>query len=269
MATGAAKSMRSVVCIGLDLAWSSRNPSGGAVIVEGVLGESRADLGSDTEIIQWIGRHLSPGCAAVVAIDAPLRVPNETGQRACERELGAQWRRYQAGPYPANRKNLAVNGVVRGEALVEALAAHYGFVEAAPIISQPGGRFVCEVFPHPAHVSLFGLPQILKYKVKRRGQLEAYWQETTRYQTLLAGLAEADPPLRGAEALLAQPAAGLRGKKLKQLEDQLDAVTCAYVASYLWRHGQAGAWVYGTVADGHIVVPRFPPHSTESTLKLT
>lgn len=253
------ESIEEVVFIGLDLAWSLRNPSGGAVIVNDTLREARADLGSDAQIIDWIGEQLPSGWAAVVAIDAPLRVPNQRGQRACERELGAQWRSYQAGPYPANRKNLAANSVIRGEALVEALASQYGFSEAVPILAQPGGRFVCEVFPHPAHVSLFGLNRILKYKVKRRGQYEAYWNEFARYQAFLAGLARAEPPLRGADELLAQPAAGLRGKKLKQLEDRLDALTCAYVASYLWRHGRSGAWVYGTISEGHIIVPRFPP----------
>jgi predicted RNase H-like nuclease len=106
---------------------------------------------------------------------------------------------------------------------------------------------------------LFGLNRILKYKVKRAGHYETYWSEYTRYQALLAGLADADPPLQGAEALLLLSAYGLRGKKLKELEDQLDAVTCAYIAFYLWRHGPAGAWVYGTVEDGHIIVPRCPP----------
>lgn len=253
--------MAEAVFIGLDLAWSARNLTGGAVIVDGVLCEVRGDLTSNVDIEQWIGAQLTPGCAAIVAIDAPLRVPNELGGRACERELGAQWRRFDAGPYYANRKNLAFDGVVRGEAIVEALGSAYGFVECAPITATPGGRFICEVFPHPAHVSLFGLSRVLKYKVKRPGQYEAYWQEYARYQTLLRTLESADPPLRGAEALLEQPARGLRGKHLKALEDKLDAVTCAYVASYLWRHGSGGSWVYGTLAEGHIVLPRYPPQS--------
>jgi predicted RNase H-like nuclease len=253
--------MTETVFVGLDLAWSARILTGGAVVVEGALCEARGNLTSDADILQWVGSHLTPGCAAVVAIDAPLRVPNELGGRACERELGAQWRRFDAGPYYANRKNLALDGVVRGEALVEALGAAFGFVESAPIVATQGGRFVCEVFPHPAHVSLFGLKRVLKYKVKRPGRYEAYWGEYARYQALLGSLVNADPPLRGAEELLAQQAKGLRGKKLKELEDKLDAVTCAYVASYLWRHGAAGTWVYGTLAEGHIVVPRFPPQT--------
>ncbi len=217
------------------------------------------DLGGDEEIVEWVGAQLTPGCSAVVAVDAPLRVRNESGGRACEFELGRDWRRYHAGPYYANRKNLATDGSVRGELLVAALQDQYGFVEAAPIVAQPGGRFVCEVFPHPAHVSLFGLDRILKYKVKRTRNYEAYWAEYARYQALLAGLCEADPPLRGAEAILNRPATGLRGRRLKELEDTLDAITCAYIAAYLWRHGPGGACVYGTVEDGHIVVPRLPP----------
>lgn len=248
-----------VICFGIDLAWSRRNLTGGAVIVDGCLVDARGDLGDDDALIAWVSKWLSPGDAAVIAIDAPLRVPNELGGRACERELAAQWRRYDAGPYYANRKNLAVDGVVRGEALVAALNRHFGFVEAAPIVSVANGRFVCEVFPHPSHVSLFGLDRILKYKLKHPGQYESAWLELMRYQQLLRGLQNADPPLVGVEKFLHDSENGLRGKPLKVLEDMLDAVTCAYVASYLWRHGAGGAWVYGDIAEGHIVVPRFPP----------
>jgi predicted RNase H-like nuclease len=248
-----------VVFVGLDLAWKPRNLTGGAISVNGQLCEARADLRHDEEIIEWVGAQLTPGCGAVVAVDAPLCVRNDCGGRACEFELGKDWRRYDAGPYYATRKNLATDGSVRGELLVAALQAQYGFVEAAPIVAQPGGRFVCEVFPHPAHVSLFGLDRILKYKVKRTGNYEAYWAEYARYQALLVGLSEADPPLWGAEAILNRPATGLRGRRLKELEDTLDAITCAYIAAYLWRHGPGGTWVYGTVEDGHIVVPRLPP----------
>lgn len=251
--------MDDVICFGIDLAWSQRNLTGGAVIMNGHLVEARGDLGSDAEIVAWVGQWLAKGCAAVIAIDAPLRVPNEVGGRACERELGAQWRRYDAGPYYANRKNLAVDGVVRGEALVGALHNDYGFVEAAPILAVANGRFVCEVFPHPAHVSLFGLERILKYKLKHSGQYATAWQEFMRYQELLRGLRAAEPPLLGVEKFLRASIEGVRGKPLKALEDMLDAITCAYIACYLWRHGAAGTWVYGSVADGHIVVPRFPP----------
>ncbi len=79
----------------------------------------------------------------MISVDAPLRVPNQTGGRACERELSASWRRYDAGPYYANRKNLALDGVVRGEALVIAFAEHFGFREAHPSVQvQEDALFV-------------------------------------------------------------------------------------------------------------------------------
>ena len=93
--------------IGIDLAWSHRNPSGGAVIRDGLLLASTGELGSDDEIVAFVKQWLPDGAPAVVAVDAPLRVPNLTGSRACDRELSAEWRRFEAGALPANRRLLA------------------------------------------------------------------------------------------------------------------------------------------------------------------
>jgi predicted RNase H-like nuclease len=249
--------MGEIVCIGLDLAWSSRNLTGGAVIVDGVLREARADLRGNATIVEWIGGWLDAGKSAVIAVDAPLCVPNMEGKRLCETLLGNQWRSFQAGPYPANRQRFADIGI-RGEEVVGLLNQAYGFVEAAPIVPTEGGRFICEVYPHPAHVSLFNLQKILKYKRKSGRTYKACWAELDRYQGLLRTLSTYDPPLQYSEEFLNASFVGVKGQRLKALEDALDAVTCAYVAAYLWRHGPAGVWVYGTVADGHIIVPRYP-----------
>lgn len=249
----------SVTCIGIDLAWSAANPSGGAVIVDGQLCEARADLRGDEEIVEWMGEWLDATGSAVVAVDAPLRVPNMEGKRACETLLGKDWRRYGAGPYPSNRNRFAAIGI-RGETLVNCLHDKYGFVEAAPIVPALGARLICEVFPHPAHVSLFGLQTILHYKKKGKRSYEDCWAELERYQQLLKGLSAYDPAMLDPQSLLSASFTGVKGRQLKALEDKLDAITCAYVASYLWRHGPVGAIVYGSVEDGHIIVPRFPPH---------
>ena len=250
--------MTDVVAIGLDLAWSTRNLSGGAVIVDGVLREARADLANDAEIVQWIGGWLGEGESVVVAVDAPLCVPNEEGKRACETLLGNAWRKYDAGPYPSNRRRFADIGI-RGEVLVRLLNHVYQFVEAAPIDPTLPGRYLCEVFPHPAHVSLFKRQSILKYKKKGKRSYAECWSGLEEYAELLQLLAQRDPPLLDPSGLLPHTFEGSRGKVLKALEDTLDAVTCAYVASYLWQHGPAGTWTYGSVAEGHILVPRYPP----------
>ncbi|NJK78371.1 MAG: DUF429 domain-containing protein, partial [Chloroflexaceae bacterium] len=69
-----------MTCIGIDLAWSPRNPTGGAVIVGNATGGvllDTATLGSNAEIIAYIEKHAATG-PALVAVDAPLRVPNLT-----------------------------------------------------------------------------------------------------------------------------------------------------------------------------------------------
>jgi predicted RNase H-like nuclease len=242
--------------IGIDLAWSPRNYSGGAVIRDGRLVTSCGDLGSLHEICEFIVAHLSKDYGAVVALDAPLRVPNETGIRPCERELNADWARYHAGAHPANRRLLAREGIVRGEALVEMLVHQHRFAEATSIPRRSPDRLVCEIYPNPAQISLFGLDQIIKYK---RGPITARRQELLRYQTLLRTLRKAKPSLKKTKALLVRTdVATLRGRQLKAYEDQLDALTCAYIAYYLWWHGPQRARTYGTLADGHMIVPITP-----------
>ncbi len=242
--------------IGIDLAWSERNPSGAAVIREGRLVAHTGVLRRTAEIVDFVGAHLSRRNGSIVAVDAPLRVPNETGSRACDRALTAEWRRYHAGAYPANRKLLARDGVVRGEALTTALMERFKFIEADVIPRRTKARLVCEVYPHPALVSLFGLDSILRYKRGRGRRYEERWPEYERYRSLLRGLRKTDPPLRRTRRFLKKAeVTGMRGAALQEYEDALDAVTCAYVASYLWRHGPGAVKRYGSLEEGHILVP--------------
>jgi predicted RNase H-like nuclease len=248
-----------MVFIGIDLAWSPRNPSGGAIIRDQQLIASSGTLGSNAALVAFVAEALQPTEGAVIAIDAPLRVPNATGARLCDRALSAEWRAYEAGALPANRRLLAYDGEVRGEALVAQFAEHLGFQEVAPIPHHGPARYLCEIFPHPAHVSLFQLPKTLKYKAKPGRTTARRCAELQRYQALLATLADATPPLCGLDVLLTDDPAALRGRALKAYEDTLDAITCAYTAYYLWHHGPARTRVYGTIADGHILTPPLPP----------
>jgi len=248
-----------MIFIGIDLAWSPRNRSGGAIIRDHQLLTTSGELGDNAAIVAFVAQALQPGEGAVIAIDAPLRVPNQTGTRPCDRALSAAWRAYEAGALPANRQLLAYDGEVRGEALVAHFTDEFGFCESAPIPRRGVARYLCEIFPHPAHVSLFQLPKTLKYKAKPGRTLAMRHVELERYQTLLATLATATPPLGGLDALLAQRPATLRGRALKAHEDTLDALTCAYTGLYLWHHGPAKTLVYGTVAAGHILTPPLPP----------
>ncbi len=248
--------------IGLDLAWSERNRTGAAVICDGTLVAATGVLTDDAAIEAYIATHLPNDADAIIGIDAPLCVPNQSGRRRADHEVSMAWRRFEAGAYPANRTLLAHNGIVRGEALVERLAQRFGFCQAAPIEQRASGRFVCEVFPHPAHVALFALPTTLKYKRKPGRTRELVMTEFARYQRLLGSLRAGEPPLRGLDALTAVDVHQLRGAALQAYEETLDAVTCAYVVYYAWWHGPTHQRVYGSIAEGHILVP-YPPTMTQ------
>lgn len=242
---------------GIDLAWSDRNASGVAVIRDGRLVACSGGLVKMSEIVDFIGDHLSRRNGSIVAVDAPLRVPNETGTRNCDRALSADWHRYQAGAYPANRRLLERDGVVRGEVLTAKLSERFKFRESDVVPRRTKGRLVCEVYPHPALVSLFGLERIVKYKRGRGRSFEDRWTEFSRYRKLLRRLRKADPPLRRTRRLLKSTEVyGMRGAALQAYEDALDAVTCAYIASYLWKHGPGRVTRYGTLEEGHILVPQ-------------
>lgn len=246
--------------IGLDLAWSPRNATGGAVLASddhGATLVNTALLTDDRAIVAYTAQHASDG-PAIIAVDAPLRVPNHTGRRLAEAEIGAAFGRYQAGAHPANRQRLAYDGVVRGEALVAALEAR-GFVHAPAVAAGVPVRQVVEVFPHPAMIAIFGLARTLKYKAKPKRSREHLLAEWQRYRDLLRALPAADPPLHGHEPLLAHDLTGMRGQRLKHYEDQVDALFCAYIALYAFRWGAARCRVFGTMHDGYIFTPVPPP----------
>lgn len=250
--------LKSTTFIGIDLAWGQRNLSGGAVIRNGRLRAITGELRTNRQIVDFIGENLTAADGAVVAIDAPLVVPNLRGSRPCDRALSSEWRRYQAGAYPANRRLLAHNGVVRGEALVATLVDQFRFRLSGNIPRRSKNRIVCEVYPHPAHISLFDLDRTLKYKRRTGRSTEERRLAFNEYQRLLRSLHKAVPPLKKTRKLLKADMSTLRGRGLQAYEEMLDALSCAYIGYYLWWHGPARSLTYGSVEEGQILVPLTP-----------
>ena len=241
--------------VGVDLAWSPRNRSGGAVLSAGgdVLAAS-ATLTDDQAILDFITQGIPDGTPGLIGIDAPLAVPNESGGRPCDRQAAAVFRRFEAAPYLANRRNLARYGGLRAEAIRRQLQS-LGFRHHPFIRCQQTTRQVVEVFPHPAIVSLFQLDRTLKYKARQKRSYSLRWHELTRLRDSLASLVSATPSLRLPPELTAMRIEGLRGSHFKKVEDQLDALVCAYSVHYAWHHGPRGYAVYGNADQGHILVP--------------
>ena len=229
---------------GIDLAWANRNPSGVcAVDRNGALVDERL-LQSDGQILEWITARLE--VSAVIAIDAPLLVPNRSGRRPCEAQLAKAYAARKAGPHPANRTLLADDaGSIRGERLAEALA-EVGFGDPW----SRSDRTVLEVYPHPTIVEVFDLPERLLYKAKPGLGPNGRRDGLRILSGLLTQLADADPPLVAPRVRVSDDK---KGAALKAIEDRLDARICAWVAS-LWAHDRARVRLFGDSATGHIAV---------------
>ncbi len=252
--------------LGLDLAWGNKNTSGGVVLSYspgsgscGAVLEVSETLGDDDEIVAWVRRWNEEAGAEglLLGVDAPLLVPNRVGKRPCEAEIGRRFAKFQAGAHPANRTIFKDN--VRGERLVARLAEE-GITDNPYLDSprQAGVRQMMEVFPHPAHIVLFGLARTLKYKAKPGRDYASRRAAMNEYSRHLRELTAHDPPLTLPEDWPPADADGRIAGTLKRLEDGLDALTCAYTVYWYWWHGRAGAEVLGDLTDGYIAIPRKP-----------
>lgn len=245
--------------VGLDLAWSPRNNSAVSVLKGGKsaakLVAYQPDLGSNEEIVEYIHSRVGNE-PAFVAIDAPLVVPNETGSRAADKLTTSLFRAYDAGTHPANRQHLGKYGGLRGEVITKMLEER-GFSHDPHVKPLVEERRVFEVYPHPAIVVLFGLKKILKYKPRESRDYAARWSEFQKFQKLLKSLGNAEPALELPKHIVSQDVTKLKAKRLKEYEDLLDSVVCAYVAHYYWRWGGGKCAVLGTLQDGYIVTPVF------------
>ncbi|MBM9458898.1 DUF429 domain-containing protein [Nocardioides sp. zg-536] len=237
--------------VGVDLAWGERKPTGLAVLDEaGRLVMVRA-AGDDEEILAALAPYVEGDC--LVAIDAPLVVTNPTGNRPAEAALNRDFARFDAGAHPVNTARPEFATQPRGARIASALG-----LDLNPRSGRP--RRAIEVYPHAATVALFRLGRTLKYKNKPGRDLEQLRAELLVLIGLLEGLAEADPPLVVDEAWRAlRTAAERAGRKseLRVVEDQVDAVVCAYVALFSRRRPEATT-TYGNLAEGYIVTPTLP-----------
>jgi len=240
--------------IGLDLAWSRRNRTGAVALEEdgtALPQACREDLREDAQIVQFVRTWAGDG-PALVAIDAPLIVPNAEGSRPVDREITRRFGRYCAGCYPAYRNR--PGGCVRGEEIVAALARE-GFVQEPMVQRHATARAVFEVYPHPATVSLFRLSRTIQYKPRSNRSLDFRRGQLKRLRHHLVSLEHSEPAMTMPPLVKSKRLGKLAAADLKRYEDLLDAAICAYIAYYAWYWGPPGYRVYGDLAQGYILVP--------------
>lgn len=257
--------------IGIDLAWGEGKPnkpnaSGCAELVwdgDDLTLERLALRCSMDDIIEWIDPARGDW---VVAVDAPLVICNEEGQRPAENQASKIYGKHHAGAHSNNLKRKH-----RGPQLLEALVGQCGeLVERAA--ATGGRRLIFETYPNIAMVELFELEHTIKYKLRwvKRHYEKAEWaeQQLAGQQRLADCIRHhlcsgtANPPLRTSddrtsddlEQLLSDPGSGLDDDELKCREDKLDGLICAYTAAWL----DAGRDLVGLgkVGEGVMIAPR-------------
>lgn len=247
--------------VGLDLAWGQRKPSGVAAAEFDAAGVGRlVHVGAavdDNGIRAALAPYVRGDC--LVAIDAPLIVTNPTGQRACEKQLNADFGRFQAGAHPTNTGKPEFAEVPRAARLADALDLDMDPASTAP-------RRAIEVYPHPATVALFRLGRTLKYKAKPGRDFASLRAEMLRLMEHIEGLAQATPPLRVGDApdwiaLRDSVEKATRKSDLRAAEDPADAVICAYIAMFAATRPN-DVTVYGDFDSGYILTPALPADLT-------
>ena len=231
--------------IGIDLAWGERRPTGLAVLDEQARLVHVSSVRTDEEIVAALAAYTSGPC--LLAFDAPLIVTNPTGSRPAEKELGADFRRFEAAPHPSNtgRPEFADGG----------RAAHLAARLRLDLDPRSGReRRAIEVYPHPATIVLFGLPRTLKYKHKQGRDLELLRSELLTLMRHVETLVETEAVWAG---LREQVERATRKSELRLVEDQVDAVLCAYIGRFADLE-PARTTVYGDLATGYIVTPALP-----------
>ncbi|MCV9961959.1 DUF429 domain-containing protein [Pararhizobium sp. BT-229] len=241
--------MRSV--LGIDAAWTEREPSGIALI---------SDDGSDWRLIDVaasygaflepapdgnpIVRHRGsiPNAAIIidaasaklgapvdiVAVDMPLAMTPIIDRRTSDNMISKVYGgTKQAGTHSPNE--------MRPGKLSDELRMGFARVGYPLSVSMPTGRALIEVYPHPALIELAGAVKRLPYK---HSKLAKYWKDVVpgaRREKLLEVWSQIigllDARIQGVTTALPLPSLAARGFEMKAFEDALDAVVCAWVGA--------------------------------------
>ncbi|MDO9456266.1 DUF429 domain-containing protein [Nocardioides sp.] len=227
--------------VGIDLAWGERKPTGVAVIdADARLLHVGAVL-TDDEIEAALAAYDGP---CLVAMDAPLVVKNATGSRPAEQALSKDFRRFDAGTHPSNTGKPEFANGTRAARVAKRLG-----LDIDPRSGR--ARRAIEVYPHPATIVLFGLEKVLRYKAKPGRDLELLRGELLALMGHVEGLVATDETW---QVLRTTVATATQKAQLRRVEDQVDAVLCAYLALFADTRPDE-VTRYGDLETGYIVTP--------------
>jgi predicted RNase H-like nuclease len=189
--------------LGVDFAWSKNNFSALTLLEDNKLIET-VYLQSDEEILEYINQ-TTPD---MIGVDAALEVKNETGNRIIENQILKEYAKYKLGVYPINKNIMdKLYGGNRAEELFAKLD-NYKLREN-----------LFEVYTHATILRCFTKDRVLSYK-RKKGRTTPFIKEQLEIlQNYLDEVVEGIEPYNISES---------KSKDLKEIEDKLDSIVCAY-----------------------------------------
>ena len=215
------------IFIGIDLAWGEKNLSGFCALELSTSKKTSKHklkildvklVKSIDEIILEIDKY--QGHQVYLGVDAPLVIPNETGNREIEKKFNKDFAKYKISMLPVNRKILKkYSPTIRSEELYKKLVTK-GFER-----DYASDKVVFEVYTHSTIAMLWNKHKVLPYKRKKGRDTKFIKEQLSIYKKYLKkALASHD--------IFKEDISLLKGQKIKDYEDKLDSLTCAYSMYY-------------------------------------
>ncbi|NCZ96671.1 DUF429 domain-containing protein [bacterium] len=233
-----------VLLVGIDLAWGEKKHDGVCFLdwdgKRGTVAGFAYPQG-DRELLDVVQKKATGRKSVFVTVDAPIVCPNRTGTRPVDRLTHRMFHREHAACHPANSTKCP-----RPPRIAGLLKKHVFRIGWDP---TKGKKTVAEVYPHPAMVRMFGIPRIVKYK---KGCVADRRKEFRRLQGLLKQcLKNKFPDLR----VDSETATLLKERWSKPVEDRTDALFCALIGLWHWKHQGKRSEVIGDRKAGFILLP--------------
>ena len=242
--------------IGVDLAWDEGSDKkaaneSGVVVLDASGRVVHADWTRGVEeTVAWVERNARGD--ALLFVDAPLVVNNESGQRLCERQVGQRYGRAKVSANSTNTSSKRLGGVKLRERL-ESIGWRYSDGCKGP---PRTGRHISECYPYTTIVGApaLGYDERPPYKRKPRSMPVSEFRECRakvcdELIRRVKKLSLEDPPLDlsshpETRALVERPSP-VPDAEYKHREDLLDAALCAWTASLWSRWGREYCQVLG------------------------
>lgn len=238
------------VILGIDAAWTEREPSGVALIADNGSGWALVEAAASYTAFLGVEKDAGPiarhrgsvpdarsliaaangkigATVDLVAVDMPLSLTPIVSRRVSDNMISSM--------YGARHASTHTPSATRPGKLSDELRVRFDDAGYPLAVSELHSRALLEVYPHPALIELAAADRRLPYK---QSKIRKYWPDNgpaARRAKLLQTWSQIvellDVQIRGVKDALPLPSMGARGYELKAFEDALDAVVCAWVGA--------------------------------------